>query len=264
LKEIDNGIDREPPVMIFVMGINRWRTEEDWPLPDTQHRSYYLHSNGKANTLGGDGLLLDEMPDKQPADVFTYDPMNPVPTVGGQVLLPGANSMGPRDQNEVEKREDVLVYSTPTLEKAVEVTGYIKARLFVSSSTHDTDFTAKLVDVYPDGRAMILTDGILRARYHRSFEIPDLLEPGEIYELDINMLATSNVFLPGHRIRLEISSSNFPRFNRNSNTGGDIAKETADQYQSAVNRIFHDEKYPSCLILPIIEREANGLDSIIQ
>jgi putative CocE/NonD family hydrolase len=184
LKGIDNGIDREPPVMIFVMGINRWRTEKNWPLPNTHHRPYYLHSKGKANTLEGDGLLSDKMPNNQPADVFTYDPINPVPTVGGQVLLPGANSMGPRDQSEVEKREDVLVYSTPILGKAVEVTGYIELRLFVSSSTPDTDFTAKLVDVYPDGRAMILTEGILRARYHRSFETPDLLEPGKIYELD--------------------------------------------------------------------------------
>lgn len=137
--------------------------------------------------------------------------------------------MGPRDQSEVELRDDVLVYSTPPLDQAVEVTGPIGLQLWVSSSAPDTDFTGKLVDVYPDGRAMILTEGILRARYRNSFTELELMEPGEIYELWLNLWATANVFLPGHRIRLEVSSSNFPRFDRNSNTGGDIVTETADQ-----------------------------------
>lgn len=255
LKDIKNGIDNEDPVMIFVMGVDKWRTEKDWPLPDTRYVNYYLHSNGNANTLNGDGLLLTESPKEEPFDEFTYDPMDPVPTVGGQVLLPGENSMGPRDQQEVEKREDVLVYSTPVLNKAVEVTGNLELKLFVSSSAFDTDFTAKLVDVYPDGRAMILSSGILRARYHESFENPENLEPGKVYELTIDLLATSNVFLPGHRIRLEVSSSNFPQFNRNSNTGGDISTETADQYKPATNTVFHNTNYPSTLILPVIERE---------
>jgi putative CocE/NonD family hydrolase len=180
--------------------------------------------------------------------------MDPVPTVGGQVILPGENSMGPRDQNMVEMRDDVLVYSTPVLDKAVEVTGPIELCLFASSSVLDTDFTAKLVDVYPDGRAMILTDGIMRARYHQSFVKESLLEPEKVYEFTINLLATSNVFLPGHRIRLEVSSSNFPRFNRNSNTGGEIAKESEDQYRAATNHVFHDAEHPSHLILSIIER----------
>jgi putative CocE/NonD family hydrolase len=254
LKGIENGIDKEDPVMIFVMGVDKWRTEKDWPIPDTKYRNYYLHSAGKANTLNGDGDLSLDIPRNEPSDVYTYDPMNPVPTVGGQVILPGENAMGPRDQQEVEKREDVLVYSTPVLEKAVEVTGNIELKLFVSSSALDTDFSAKLVDVYPDGRAMILTGGILRARYHKSFEKGELLEQGKVYELDINLLATSNVFLPGHRIRLEVSSSNFPQFNRNSNTGGHIPDETAEQYRPATNRIYHEEAYPSHLILPIIER----------
>jgi putative CocE/NonD family hydrolase len=161
--------------------------------------------------------------------------------------------MGPRDQREVELRDDVLVYSTPVLEQAVEVIGPIELRLFVSSSAPDTDFTGKLVDVYPHGRAMILTEGILRARYRTSFTEPELLVPSEIYQLRLNLWATANVFLPGHRIRLEVSSSNFPRFDRNSNTGGDIASETANQYQPAINRIFHDAAHPSHLILPISE-----------
>jgi hypothetical protein len=162
--------------------------------------------------------------------------------------------MGPRDQRGVELRDDVLVYSTPVLDRPVEVTGPIELCLFVASSAPDTDLTGKLVDVHPDGRAMILTEGILRARYRNSLREPELLEPGEIYELRLNLWATANVFLPGHRIRLEVSSSNFPRFDRNSNTGGEITRETADQYQPAMNRIFHTAAHPSRLILPIIER----------
>lgn len=254
LKDVDNGIDQEPPVMIFVMGIDEWRTEADWPLPDTQYQPYYLYSNGGANTLNGDGTLSTEPPGDEPSDVYLFNPLRPVPTVGGQVILPGGNAMGPRDQREVELRDDVLVYNTPVLEQTVEVTGPIELRLFVSSSAPDTDFTGKLVDVYPDGRAMILTEGILRARYRNSFTDPELMEPGTVYELRLNLWATSNVFLPGHRIRLEVSSSNFPRFDRNSNTGGIIANETRDQYQPAINRIYHDTAHPSHLILPIIER----------
>jgi len=254
LKDVDNGIDQEPPVMIFVMGVDEWRRGADWPLPDTQYRPYYLHSGGGANTLHGDGTLTAETPGDEPSDVYLFNPLRPVPTIGGQVILPGGNSMGPRDQRDVELRDDVLVYSTPVLEGAVEVTGSIELRLFVSSSAPDTDFTGKLVDVYPDGRAMILTEGILRARYRNSLTKPEIMEPDTIYELRINLWATANVFLPGHRIRLEVSSSNFPRFDRNSNTGGVIASETKDQYRPAINRIFHNALHPSHLILPIIGR----------
>jgi putative CocE/NonD family hydrolase len=254
LKDVDNGIDQEPPVMIFVMGVDEWCSEADWPLPNTQYRPYYLRSSGGANTLYGDGTLSTKPPGDEPSDVYLYNPLRPVPTVGGQVILPGGNAMGPRDQREVELRDDVLVYSTPVLDRPMEVTGPIDLCLFVASSARDTDFTGKLVDVYPDGRAMILTEGILRARYRNSFTGPELLEPGAIYELRLNLWATANVFLPGHRIRLEVSSSNFPRFDRNSNTGGEIASEAADQYRPATNRIFHDAAHPSRLILPIIER----------
>jgi hypothetical protein len=254
LKDEDNGVDEEPPVTIFVMGIDEWRTEADWPLPDTQYRPYYLHSGGKANTRHGDGTLSTEPPGDEPPDVYLYNPLRPVPTVGGQVILPGGNAMGPRDQREVELRDDVLVYSTPVLDQAVEVTGPIELCLFVASSARDTDFTGKLVDVYPDGRAMILTEGILRARYRNSFTVPELLEPDAVYEIRLDLWATANVFLPGHHIRLEVSSSNFPRFDRNSNTGGEIASEAADQYRPAINRIFHNAAHPSCLILPTIER----------
>jgi putative CocE/NonD family hydrolase len=254
LKGVDNGIDREPPVMIFVMGVDEWRNEADWPLPDTQYRPYYLHSGGQASVLQGDGVLSSKPPGDEPPDLYLYNPLRPVPTVGGQVILPGGNAMGPRDQREVELRDDVLVYSTPVLDQAVEVTGPIELCLFVASSACDTDFTGKLVDVYPDGRAMILTEGILRARYRNSLTEPKLLEPGTVYELRLNLWATANVFLPGHRIRLEVSSSNFPRFDRNSNTGGEISGETADEYQPAINGVFHDAAHPSHLVLPIIER----------
>jgi putative CocE/NonD family hydrolase len=254
LKDVDNGIDQEPPLMIFVMGIDEWRSEADWPLPDTQYRPYYLHSNGGANTLYGDGTLSTEPPGDEPSDVYLYNPLRPVPTVGGQVILPGGNTMGPRDQRAVELRDDVLVYSTPVLDRPVEVTGPIELCLFVTSSARGTDLTGKLVDVCPDGRAMILTEGILRARYRNSFTRPELLEPGTVYELGLDLWATANVFLPGHRIRLEVSSSNFPHFDRNSNTGGDITSETAGQYRPAINRVFHDAVHPSRLVLPIIER----------
>jgi len=227
------------------MGIDRWRTESDWPIPDTQHRSYFLH---------GDGALSLQAPGEEPPDIFVYNPFQPVPTIGGQVVLPGANADGPRDQRLVEERDDVLVYSTPVLDNPVEVVGPIELRLFVASSARDTDFTGKLVDVYPDGRAMILTEGILRARYRNSLTQPELLEPDAVYELRLDLWATANVFLPGHRIRLEVSSSNFPRFGRNSNTGGEIATESADAYRPAVNRVLHDAAHPSRLILPILER----------
>jgi putative CocE/NonD family hydrolase len=163
LKGVDNGVEQEPPVMLFVMGADEWRIADDWPLPNTQYRPYYLHSGGQANTLHGDGALSEEPPGDEPPDVYLYNPLRPVPTVGGQVILPGANSMGPRDQRPVEVRDDVLVYSTPVLDRPIEVTGSIELRLFVASSARDTDFTGKLVDVFPDGRAMILTEGILRA-----------------------------------------------------------------------------------------------------
>ena len=254
LKGVDNGIDHELPVMIFVMGVDEWRSESDWPLPDTQYRPYYIHSSGEANTLNGDGKLSTEPPGDENSDVYLYNPLRPVPTVGGQVILPGGNAIGPRDQREVELRDDVLVYSTPVLGQAVEVAGPIELWLFVSSSARDTDFTGKLVDVYPDGRAMILTEGILRARYRNSLTTPELLERDVIYEIRLDLWATANVFLPGHRVRLEVSSSNFPRFDRNSNTGGQIASEAAHQYRPAVNRIFHDAVHPSRLIFPIIER----------
>ncbi len=254
LKGEENGVEQDKPVKIFVMGLDQWRDEEDWPLPDTQYRPYYLHSGGHANSATGNGTLSPDAPAEEPEDVYLYDPRHPVPTVGGAILIDLAPVEGPRDQRAVEAREDVLCYSTPLLEKPVEVTGPIALVLYISSSARDTDFTGKLVNVYPDGRAEILTDGILRARYRESFTEAKLLEPGQIYELRLDLLATSNLFKAGHRIRLEVSSSNFPRFDRNTNTGGVIERQTEKDLVQAVNRISHDAAHPSHLILPIIER----------
>lgn len=257
LKGEDHGLRDEPPVKIFVMGVNQWREEEDWPLPDTDYRRLYLRSGGHANTLHGDGALTWEPPGDEPCDHYSYNPRDPAPTCGGATLLPGALAAvnaGPRDQRTVEAREDVLVYTTAALEHDLEVIGPIKLVLYASSSAYDTDFTSKLIDVYPDGRALLLTDGILRARYWRSFRDPEPLEPGHIYELHIELIATANVFRVGHRIRVEVSSSNFPRFDRNTNTGGRIALETEAEYVIAINRVFHTPTHPSYIVLPVIDR----------
>jgi uncharacterized protein len=242
-------------VKIFVMGIDQWRDEQDWPLPDTRYVPYYLRGSGRANTAGGDGELSPEAPAAAATDTFLYDPRRPVPSLGGRVMLPTtANAAGPVDQRPVEDRDDVLCFTSPVLTEPLEVTGHVKLTLFASSSAPDTDFTGKLVDVFPDGRAIFLTDGITRARYRNSLAEPELLTPGEPYQLSMDLSVTSNVFLPGHRIRLEVSSSNFPRFDRNTNTGGVIADESEDQATVAVNRVLHGPGYLSQLTLPVISR----------
>lgn len=251
------ALDDVPPVKIFVMGIDQWRDEQDWPLPDTRWTDYHLTSGGHANTADGDGALTTAPPTSAERDTYLYDPRRPVPTAGGACLPMTPGFGGPVDQRIVAAREDVLCFVTPVLEEPVEVTGPIGLRLFVSSSAVDTDFTAKLVDVFPDGRAINLCDGILRARYRNGLDREDLMEPGTVYEVAVDMTATSNVFLPGHRIRLDISSSNFPRYDRNSNTGGVIAQETEDQMIPAINRIHHGPDHPSRLVLPIIDRKEN-------
>lgn len=241
------------PVRIFVMGANEWREEQDWPLPDTAYTAYHLGATSPANSLHGGGTLGTEAPTSSTTDSFIYDPENPAPTLGGRVMMHASlNKVGPVDQRSVETREDVLVYTTQPLEQATEVTGQVQAILYVSSSAPDTDFTAKLVDVAPDGCATYLTDGILRMRYRESLEVPTLLEPGQVYEARIDMGITSNVFLPGHQIRLEVSSSNFPRYDRNTNTGDDIA--TATTLRSATNSVFHGGSHLSRLVLPLIQR----------
>jgi uncharacterized protein len=255
LRERTDALEGSAPVRIFVMGIDQWRDEQDWPLPDTTYVDYFLDSSGRANTANGDGQLGVERPGGEHTDIYLYDPRRPVPTLGGRVMSPStANAAGPVDQRPVESRDDVLCYSTPVLDQPVEVTGHVSLTLFVSSSARDTDFTGKLIDVFPDGRALFLTDGITRARYRQSLAEPEFLTPDEIYEITVDLSVTSNVFLPGHRIRLEVSSSNFPRFDRNTNTGRSIADDHNEDLQIAVNRVFHGPQHPSRLVLPLIRR----------
>jgi len=231
------------------MGENVWRDEQEWPLARTRYTSYYLRSQGQANSLHGDGRLELVAPADDPPDRFVYDPDDPVPTCGGNTLI---IPMGVQDQRQVETRQDVLVYTSAPMPTPLEVTGPLVVKLFASSSAVDTDFTAKLVDVQPDGYAQNLADGLLRTRYRASRMRPVFLTPDQVYDLAIDLWATSHVFLPGHRVRLEISSSNFPRFDRNLNTGEDEA--TSSRRQAAAQTILHDSGYPSHILLPVIPR----------
>ncbi len=256
LKGMQNGADHDPKVRIFVMGANRWRSAETWPLPGTNYRKLYLHSGGKANSVHGDGWLSADKPedvgdDEAATDAFTYDPTDPVPSIGGrfQASVPG----GPYDQRPLLGRPDVLVYTSAPLKKDVEVTGPITVTLYAASSARDTDFVAKLDDVYPDGTSMLIEYGVQRARYRDSETHPTLIEPGRTYRYNIHVWPTSNLFKAGHRIRIEISSSNFPMYDRNPNTGHAFAQDTA--LQIADQTIFHDDDHPSSVTLPIVEDE---------
>ncbi|MFC9665592.1 CocE/NonD family hydrolase [Nocardia sp. NPDC127606] len=247
-------IEPVAPVRIFVMGIDQWRDEADWPLPDTQYVEYHLSSGGSANTRRGDGALQATPSLTTASDTFRYDPRDPVPTAGGALLPSTPGLVGPVDQSAVDGRADVLCYTSAVLTEPVEVTGFVELKVFVSASTVDTDITAKLVDVAPDGLALNLCDGALRLRYRSDLSDPMLMIPGEIYEVTVSMSVTSNVFLPGHRIRLDISASNFPRYDRNSNTGGAISFESLDDMIPSDVSIHHGGIRPSRLILPIVER----------
>lgn len=240
------------PVKIFVMGANEWREEDDWPLARAQATKYFLHSTGKANSLRGNGTLSTVAPTAtEPPDEYVYDPANPAPTIGGPLCCDAAHMPpGPRDQRPAEARDDVLVYSTAPLASDMEVTGPVTLELYAKSSAVDTDFTAKLVDVWPNGFAQNLTDGILRTRYRDSQEKPELITPGQVYKLSIDVWSTSNLFKKGHALRLDVSSSNFPRFNRNLNTGEDNG--TGQRFVSATNTILHDAQHPSALTLPVV------------
>jgi uncharacterized protein len=244
-----NEFATEKPVKIFVMGVNAWRDEETWPLARATNTRYFLRSGGRANSASGDGNLSETAPVNEPPDSYVYDPADPVPTTGGPLCCDGIHlKPGPRDQRRVELRKDVLVYSTLPFPQAIEVTGPVRAELYAKSSALDTDFTAKLVDVSPDGSAMNITEGIVRAKYRGSQLKPSLLAPGQVYRFDIDLMSTSNVFQAGHRLRLEISSSNFPRFDRNLNIGEDSSR--SDRFVNATNTILHDPDHPSALIVP--------------
>jgi len=253
LKGKRNGAGDDGPVRVYTMGANEWRDEKDWPPPGTEWRSYHLHSRGNANSANGDGALSTEAPGNEPPDSFLYNPLNPVPTAGGGLCCyPNSVPGGAFDQSPVEHRADVLVYSTEPLAEDVEVTGPVRLTLFASSSAPDTDFTAKLVDAGPCGFARNLTDGIIRARVRESRSEPKLMTPGKVYEFTIDMWSTSNLFKAGHRIRLEVSSSNFPRFDRNPNTGHELFTDA--ETRPALQTIMHERGFASHLILPVIPK----------
>jgi len=250
-KGIKNQFATDKPVKLFTMGANEYRQEDDWPPPQAHATKYFLHSNGHANSLRGDGSLSTSTPKSEPPDNYVYNPGNPVPTIGGPLCCDEEHmEPGPRDQRPAENRDDVVVYSIGPLAQDLEVTGPVTADLFVKSSAIDTDFTGKLVDVGPDGFAQDLTEGILRMRYRVSMERSELMNPGQIYEVTLDLWATSNVFLRGHSLRLEISSSNFPRFDRNMNTGEET--RSARNFVPATNIILHDTQHPSALLLPVV------------
>jgi uncharacterized protein len=247
----DTKIASEPPVQLFVMGSNRWFEGREWPPKDARPTNFYLDGEGSANTAAGDGVLTERNPRHQAQDNYVFDPHDPVPTRGGAVCCnPKIFPWGPMDQRPVEQRKDVLVYTTHPLREDVEVIGPVQAVLYVATSARDTDFTVKLVDVAPDGYARNLTDGILRLRYRNSLEHPELAKPGEVYRVTVDAGVTGNTFLKGHRIRLEVASSNFPRFDRNLNTGGPTASET--RMLKASQTVYHDREHPSHLVLMVM------------
>ncbi len=250
LKGGDNGIDREPPVEIFYMGINRWVHHQDWPVPGTKVTPYYFSSGGQANSLRGDGVLNTSRPAGAEADHYVYDPDNAVPTLGGNDCCGAPIPIGPIDQRPVEARSDVLVYTSEILREPLAVAGPVKAKLYVSTDAPDTDFFVKLVDVHPNGFAMNIAEGILRARFRRGLDRMELLKPGEVYELEVDMRGTANVFLPGHRIRVDLTSSNFPQFDRNPNTGEDLG--TSARRRPARQAVYHSARHPSHIVLPVV------------
>ena len=255
LKEENNSFTKNTPrVQYYVMGENKWKSSDTWPPEGAEMTSYFLNSGGRANSLYGDGKLqmknqnLSDTPDK-----FVYDPLNPVPSHGGQVCCTGnAVKGGAFDQKRMETRHDILVYSTEPLKEGVEVSGSIEATFYVGSDAKDTDFTFKIIDVHPDGTAYNLNETLLRARYREGFDKEVFMEDGKVYKLEMPPMATSNFFKKGHQIRIEISSSNFPRFARNLNTGGN----NYDEKDAVVarNKIYHSEKYPSQIRLPIVKK----------
>ncbi len=252
LKEQDTGLlDTLPRVRYYTMGSNKWQSSDTWPPAGARELTYYMSSSGNANTRNGDGVLTPSRPIVAQRDTFTYDPMNPVPSYGGNVCCTGnAIQGGAFDQSEMELRPDILVYSTEPLREGIEVSGPVTVTLYVSSDARDTDFTVKLIDVDPEGHAYNLDETIQRARYREGYDRQVWMEDGEVYEVVLGPLNTSNYFAAGHRIRIEVSSSNFPRFDRNMNTGG----SNYDEVDGVVarNAVHHSSQHPSRITLTVV------------
>ncbi|MCW5962952.1 MAG: CocE/NonD family hydrolase [Bryobacterales bacterium] len=252
LKGEANGFPQKTPrVQFYTMGKNRWESSGEWPPKDAVMKEFYLGSGGKANSVFGDGVLGTAMPAGAASDSFTYDPMNPVPALGGGVCCNAGSALGGSfDQRDIEARADVLVYTSEPLDAPLQITGSVNATLYVSSDAKDTDFTVKLVDVHPDGAAYNVDDTIFRARYREGYDKERFMEPGQVYELKLSPMSTSYQFLKGHRIRVEVSSSKFPQYMRNLNTGGHNYDETKGVV--AHNSVHHNQRYPSKVVLPVM------------
>ena len=253
LKGSDSGFMKEPPVRIFVMGENVWRDENEWPIARTQWTKYFLHSNGQANTLTGNGTLSSAEPASEPTDSYSYDPANPVKFITDPSF---AQIGGPDDYREVEQRADVLVYTSDALTEDMEVCGPLRVHLSAASSARDTDFMAKLIDVWPNGFAQRLNDGMVRARFREGMDKPSLIEPGRVYSYDLDLWNTCQLYQKGHRIRVEVSSSAFPKYDRNLNTGEALGQTT--RMAVAQQKIYHDREHPSYVILPIVPRTTSA------
>jgi predicted acyl esterase len=260
VKKADTQDTELADLHIFVMGPDTWRKEHEWPLARTRYTPLYLSSDGHANTSSGDGILNWQLRKKSKADNFIYDPRNPVPTLGGAVCCePKVFPPGPLDQSKLEERPDVLVYTSPALSEEIEVTGPVRTVLYVSTSANDTDFTAKLIDLQKDGKPLLVTDGIQRLRYRLSLTEPVLVKRNQKYQISIDTGVTSYVFGARHKIRIEISSSNFPRYDRNMNSSGNNADQTKPL--KARQTVFHEKGYPSAVILPVIAHERATADN---
>jgi uncharacterized protein len=254
LKNEPNGVDTEPKVKLFVMGVNEWREEADWPLPQTSWEKLYLHSGGQANSRLGDGRADFAAPNLQAnesgaSDRYTYDPADPYPFISEPT---SSQIGGPDDYSELQLRKDVLVYTTEPLTEDLEVTGPLRMDLFAASSAQDTDWCVKLLDVHPDGFAQRLSDGMVRTRFRNGMDTNERIEPGQVYRYDIDCWNTSHVFKKGHRLSVEIASSAFPKYDRHMNTPGPLGMST--EMQVAEQTIFHDAEHPSAMILPVIRK----------
>jgi putative CocE/NonD family hydrolase len=254
LKGENNGMPQKmPKVRYYTMGMNKWQSSDTWPPQGAQPMTFYLSSKGKANTMYGDGILTTAAPSSDQPDSYVYDPMNPVPSYGGNVCCTGnAVQGGAWDQRKMETRGDILVYSTEPLKEGIELSGSIEATLYVSSDAKDTDYTVKLIDVLPDGTAYNLDETIQRARYRDGYDKPVWMEKDKVYKVTLSPMTTSNYFAAGHRIRIEVSSSNFPRFDRNMNTGGNNYDETKGVV--AHNAIHHSSQYPSSVTITVVKK----------
>ena len=254
LKGTKNGfLENTPKLQYFTFGVDRWRSAAAWPPGGSEKLTLYLSSDGKANSLFGDGALTADPPTREAADRFTYNPTVPVPSLGGGICcIGGAVDAGAFDQRSVEARADVLVYTSEPFSENLEVTGTVEVILYVSSDARDTDFTAKLIDVFPDGRAYNLDETIQRARYREGYDKEVFMEVGQVYQVKLSSMVTSNVFQKGHRIRLDVSSSNFPRFARNLNTGGPNYNES--EPTTARNAVHHSKVHPSRIVLTVADK----------